>query len=144
MNPEQIKQKFLSKIKQTTGCWIWMGGETSTGYGIFRWGHKNKMRAHRFSLFIHQHKMPEQFVLHKCDNKLCVNPDHLYEGTQKQNCKDMIERGRHASQKKTHCKKWHQYTMGNTYIHKNGSRRCKKCHSLAAKESIAKVPVWTE
>lgn len=90
MNSNTIR-RFLSKIKiEDTGCWIWTAS-TVGGYGCFL---RNKY-AHRFSYEYFYDVIPEGLcVLHHCDNHLCVNPEHLFLGTQEDNMRDMVEKGR--------------------------------------------------
>lgn len=86
--------RFLSKIEKiSSGCWEWRGGK-SRGYGQFRY-HGKMVAAHRFSWQFYKGKIPKRkFVLHSCDNTGCVNPDHLFLGTQSDNMKDMFAKRR--------------------------------------------------
>jgi len=85
--------RFESKFKKTKGCWVWMGAITSRGYGQFRFG--CEQRAHRASYILYKGKIPSGLlVLHSCDNPPCVNPDHLFLGTPKDNTTDMIKKNR--------------------------------------------------
>jgi len=88
--------EFVS-INSVSGCWEW-NGVTRQGYGRF---HKDgKMRtAHRVSYEIHIGSAMDLLVLHKCDNASCVNPDHLFLGTQRDNVLDMVSKNRHKSLK---------------------------------------------
>lgn len=86
----------MSKVVQDeiTGCWEWQGRLNKDGYGLFDFKGKAQ-RAHRFSLeYLGKGLSKDNYSLHKCDNRCCVNPDHLYEGTQQDNMRDMVERGR--------------------------------------------------
>ena len=73
-------------------CWYWVGGVTTLGYGtIPKW-----RVAHRFSWHLFNGPIPKGMsVLHKCDIRNCVNPDHLFIGTQNDNVQDMMRKGRH-------------------------------------------------
>lgn len=94
-----IVERFLGKISRSEGCHVWTGTVNDSGYGLFKIGwKKGQVRAHRYSWELANGKIPEGlFVLHKCDNPICVNPDHLFLGTQADNIKDMDEKGRRVS-----------------------------------------------
>lgn len=89
-------ERFLSNYipEPNSGCWLWTGCiYEGRGYGKCRWDTKN-MSAHRASWIIHNGPIPDgMFVLHKCDTKICINPNHLYLGTQSQNMFDRYSRG---------------------------------------------------
>lgn len=70
-------------------CWVWKGGGKPGGYGMFL-----KTSSHRYSYKIHYEDPKNLDVLHKCDNPRCVNPDHLFLGTQKDNMIDMKNKQR--------------------------------------------------
>ncbi len=94
-------QRFISKItvNQINGCHEWTDTLNSWGYGTFRVKDK-KIFSHRFSYEYYVHKIPHgMLVCHSCDNPKCVNPKHLWIGTHADNMKDMVSKGRHASQK---------------------------------------------
>ena len=89
------RNSFLNKfIKKEHGCWEWQKGFNSKGYGMFYYKNKDIL-AHRFAYEFFIGKIENMlFVCHKCDNPKCVNPNHLFLGTQKDNVKDMIIKGR--------------------------------------------------
>lgn len=92
------------EIKNKNFCWNWTGGNNGFGYGRFRFKNK-KYGAHRFSYELHNGPIPKKnghhgtCVLHKCDNRKCVNPDHLFLGTHSDNMKDKVKKGRCNSSK---------------------------------------------
>lgn len=89
--------RFESKIDKTNDCWLWTAGGQPIGYGIF-WANGRNNYAHHVSYRIYKGEIPKGiWVLHTCDNKACVNPDHLYLGTHSDNTKDAVERKRMAS-----------------------------------------------
>jgi hypothetical protein len=76
------------------GCWIWMAAVGVRDYGQIKVDGR-AMRAHRASWVAHNGPIPDGLhVLHKCDVTSCVNPDHLFLGTHKENMRDMLRRGR--------------------------------------------------
>jgi len=95
-------------------------------------------RAHRIALELSGIRIPAGMVVdHKCRVRHCVNPDHLYVGTHKNNVLDNIVRGRYlnnglTNSLKTHCKRGHEFTVENTYNH-SGRRYCKACWKLRCK-----------
>ena len=89
----QLKERFWSKvdIKGKDNCWNWKAS-TSDGYGRFGIDRVIKL-AHRVSWILTNGPIPEgKLVLHNCDNKLCVNPNHLYIGTHLDNMSDVHKR----------------------------------------------------
>jgi hypothetical protein len=92
------EERFISKIiKDDFGCWLWKGHIDITGYGIF-WIYGQNRLAHRASwkIFNPTIFLNDKHVLHKCDVKRCVNPDHLFLGTEADNHKDKANKGRSA------------------------------------------------
>ena len=87
--------RFERKIKKTNSCWIWAGTVNNVwGYGQFVCG-KKQWRAHRYSWHLNRGPIPDGMeVCHSCDVRLCVNPDHLWLGTQLDNMRDMAKKGR--------------------------------------------------
>jgi len=94
---KQPIENLLKRIeKNDNGCWNYTGYKNKDGYGQLRKERGGKLGyAHRISYAYFNGEIPAGLnVCHKCDNPSCVNPDHLYAGTQKQNIKDMFDRGR--------------------------------------------------
>lgn len=80
--------RFWDKVEKTDNCWLWKASGRGQGYGSFKYEGK-VYDAHRFVWFLTYSKWPEEWILHKCNNKKCVNPKHLYDGTPKENYADM-------------------------------------------------------
>ncbi len=91
------EERFWKYVKKTRGCWLWTGtvrGALNNQYGAHSVKQKYVL-AHRFSYELNKGKIPANLkVCHSCDVNLCVNPAHLWVGTQKENIKDMFLKGR--------------------------------------------------
>ena len=80
---------------QASGCWLWRGGTDGEGYGHF-WlnGRTTRATAAAMELLRGLKRAPSMLVLHRCDNPPCVNPDHLFFGSQRDNIQDCLAKGR--------------------------------------------------
>lgn len=89
-----VIDRFLNKTKIIGDCLVWTGARDTSGYGNFRYLRKT-IKANRMSFVLFRDEIPYGLmVLHKCDNPPCVNPDHLFLGTHKDNYDDMVKKGR--------------------------------------------------
>jgi hypothetical protein len=103
---DTTKQRFFDKVEKTATCWNWNGSTINGKYGhMFIPSINKNALAHRISWVIANGEIPEgegfhgTCVLHKCDNPKCVNPDHLFIGTHKDNMADRQYKGRHPNAK---------------------------------------------
>lgn len=95
--------RFISKIDKSGSCWLWMGSRfkrdgkyTYGAFAIRENGVTRTIKANRQAWRYFKNEEPgEKLVLHSCDNKACVNPDHLYLGDHAQNMRDSVERKTH-------------------------------------------------
>lgn len=92
------QDRYWEKVDKSdpSGCWLWTGGTTNFGYGVFSLaGTKDLHGAHRVAWRLHHgHDAGKKCVLHRCDTPGCVNPDHLFLGSRVENMEDKIRKGR--------------------------------------------------
>lgn len=141
MNENKIKS-FWSKvdIRSENECWRWMSGYFEVGYGAFYLDGNNR-GAHRVAKAIDLNVPLSEikYACHTCDNRWCVNPKHIFNGTQQDNVDDMMSKGRQVKPfaERDHCSKGHVYDDVGFWVRKRNtkygileSRVCKKCDQL--------------
>lgn len=130
--------RFWKKVVKTPDCWFWVGTKNGRGYGMF-YIQLHGYRAHRLSWMIANKKplKERQQVCHSCDNPGCINPDHLWVGTARDNSHDCIAKGRNSpppvKKEYTHCKWGHRFTKANSYVYEKFGRMCKTCTKKRSK-----------
>ncbi len=105
MKKRPNKERFEEKIDKTKTCWLWTGYIGTSGYGEFCYNGKSE-RSHRVSYLIYNGEIPDGLIiLHSCDNRICVNPEHLSVGTMQDNIRDRQDRGRQSKGEKQYFSK---------------------------------------
>ena len=85
---------FDKRVDKSGNCWIWLGKPDTYGYGRMRFNGRDEA-VHRLAYHFAYGEIPDGlFICHDCDNRMCVNPTHLYLGTNQDNLADMVQRGR--------------------------------------------------
>ena len=92
-------ERFWAKVSKSDTCWLWTAAVDSAGYGRFRTSENGKLDgAHRVAFMLCKGDIPKGLlVCHSCDVKLCVNPDHLFLGTDKDNAYDYYRKYGHPT-----------------------------------------------
>lgn len=92
-----VAERMRERVKKIakSGCWEWQSTRNIQGYGILHIWNRRYGSTHRINWILHRGKIPRGLlVLHRCDNPICCNPDHLFLGTNKDNTHDMMRKGR--------------------------------------------------
>jgi len=124
---------FWSKVRKGPGCWEWNGYVSCWGYGRFHFsGFHHGMAAHRWAYISANGSIPRgKIIMHTCDNRKCVNPEHLRAGSQHDNIMDCSLKGRHFNGSKALCPSGHPYSGDNLIIKtergRYRGRGCRTC-----------------
>ena len=126
-------QEKINPIPTETGCLKWIGGKMGMGYGMI-WNDGQMRYAHRVAWFLEKGAWPQKHIDHLCDNRWCVNVEHLEDVTCGENTRrgTALENAVKAKKAITHCPQGHPYSGKNLIIRKQGWRRCKKCSQVEA------------
>jgi hypothetical protein len=125
--------RFFKKVRRDGDCWMWTGAVVTNGYGQFYIG--KPVSAHRAAWLLFRGPIPSgSWVLHRCDQKRCVNPDHLYLGTARDNARDAVERGQYPSGER-HGSRTHlqQFARGE----RHGSAKLRESDVLAIRSAFS-------
>lgn len=147
-----MADRFWEKVDKTTGhiaarmeseCWLWTASKTTVGYGKFaidKVGRKAVLRdAHRVSWELANGPIPDGlWILHRCDVRACVRPDHLFLGDARDNNVDMYTKSLPKRQDRSHCANGHTLDSANTAWLRGKTgvvKICRVCQRIANKKS---------
>lgn len=138
-----IMDRFLEACipEPNSGCWLWLLSLRNDGYGAFAVRRNKSRPAHQISFELFKGGLPRKsspfawVIMHTCDNKVCVNPDHLKLATQQENIRDSMRKGRSRMGThfavRTHCINGHPFDVANEFRRSDGGGRgCRECSRL--------------
>lgn len=142
---KEVEKKLLDRVvRAKSGCWEWTGCRAGKGkYGNMYINGFGYYRTHRISFFLFCDAPPNELLIcHKCDNRICLNPTHLFSGTAFANRWDGTLKGRYGA-RPTHCKKGHEYTPENSrykfdprgYL----ERKCRECRRIYLRKNYCPI-----
>lgn len=116
-----------ARSRVMSNCIEWKGSKNRKGYGQVQILGK-QLIVHRVSFRLWKGPIPRGFfVCHTCDNPPCYSPEHLFLGSNRENQRDSVRKGRHWSTRKNFCPAGHPLSGTNLYARKDGTRECKEC-----------------
>lgn len=136
---ERFEAKYL--IDAATGCWLWTASTAGKGYGQIKIpGTRRQIYAHQLSYLYHKGEIPDgMMVCHSCDTPRCVNPEHLFLGSSKDNLQDMKTKDRHLrGERNTEAKLTEADVLQMYKLHAAGW----STYRLAAKFGIGQMTAW--
>jgi len=132
MTEEDVWRRFFERLGPRNECWPWHGSKIKKdGRGVMSIDNRN-VTAPRIAWRVFHGEWPASglFVCHTCDNPNCINPHHLWLGSNQENILDASRKGRLNGQSKTHCKRGHPFNEENTIVVRGTARSCRMCQRM--------------
>lgn len=136
-----LMERFHEKWEEIDGCWVWTASLAGNGYGQIKIPRtRRQIYAHRLSYLAHIGPIPQNMqVCHTCDNPKCVNPDHLFLGTSKDNHIDMKAKSRHLfGERNSQAKLTEAHVVSIIRMAQQGHSQ----HKIGRTYGIAQGTVW--
>lgn len=122
-----MRRLLERSVSLSNGCRVWLGARNRKYYGQIRVGGKLEA-CHRTMFKMIKGEIPKGIqICHTCDTPQCINPNHLWAGTNRENSHDMVAKGRSHGQNKKSCPRGHPLSGSNLYMCPRGYRECKQC-----------------
>lgn len=134
-------EKFWAKVEKRgpDECWPWLGAKSSYGYGRFTLGGAQRPATRLAWEIENGSPFPSgKLACHTCDNPSCVNPAHIWPGTQSENLKDCVVKGRHKSVPTTECQRGHSMLTSNRAWTRKGYV-CRECSRMKTRERMRRM-----
>lgn len=141
LTPEQTERFHASYRRFENGCWVWTRHVSQRGYAIFSASGRT-LRANRVSFYL-RNGQPNGLVCHSCDDRRCVNPDHLWDGTPRANMTDMVAKGRHVAGGATRYP-FGAMLIGGSFTVPLTNERCPDGCDRAVKRLRSAIHGWTK
>lgn len=124
---EDWLESLIRRTDQTGDCWIWTGPRSTYGYGALRYKGRRHSFAHRVMWQLMYGSIPSTLcVCHRCDNRLCIRPEHLFVGTNQENHEDKISKGRQARGERGYAKLTESEVLEIRRLHESGAAGFRK------------------
>jgi len=142
--PEHIEAILAKSVRDERDCLVYGPPSRNRSGHVHRYFEGRTIGVHRLMWMLQRGDIPDgRHVCHTCDNPRCVNIDHLWLGTQRDNSLDMVSKKRQAFMKKTHCAQGHPFSPENTYLWRGKHRKCRICQRESQRRLTRRAPEYS-
>ena len=132
-----VRRFWATADRADSGCWVWRNSLACRCYGLFSAKGLKRTTAHRVAFFLEHGRWP-LVACHRCNNKACVRPDHIYDGDKSTNALDCVASGTHVQARKTACPLGHPYANGGAVVVRSGRGFKRVCVTCRRKKDIVR------